>query len=98
LLEAAKFIGAILLLGALGQAIIDNLPLLLEAAIRIISELAKDLAKELPTLIPTIVKMVMDLVQMLVDNAPLLLDAAMNFAWMNFAVSGKILSRKIQRL
>jgi phage-related protein len=65
------------LLGALGQAIIDNLPLLLQAAIQIIAELAQGLADALPTLIPTIVKMIMGLNQMLVDNAPLLLKAAL---------------------
>lgn len=62
---------------ALGEAIIENLPLLLEAGIQAIAQIAKGLGDAMPELIPAIVEAILTMVQALLDNIDLLVDAAL---------------------
>lgn len=62
---------------ALGEAIIENLPLLLKAGIQAIAQIAKGLGDAMPELIPAIVEAILTMVQALLDNIDLLVDAAL---------------------
>lgn len=62
---------------ALGQAIIENLPRLLEAGIQAIAQIAKGLGDAMPELIPAVVEAILTMVQALLDNIDLLVDAAL---------------------
>lgn len=57
------------------QAIIENLPLLVEAACQMVIALAEGLRTALPELIPVVVEAVLLIAQILTENAPLLLEA-----------------------
>ena len=59
------------------QTILDNLPLLIETALSMITQLAMGIAQALPELIPTIVDVVLTIVETLIDNVDLLIDAAL---------------------
>lgn len=66
---------AVDILTNLVEFIIKNLPLILQAAIKIIVELAKGLANSLPTLIPVMVDAIITMVDTLVSNIDLIIDA-----------------------
>lgn len=57
--------------------IVENLPILIEAALQMVLALADGLAQALPELIPQIVEMVVLIVNTLIDNVPALIDAAL---------------------
>lgn len=65
------------IVSALGQAIVENLPLLLEAGIKAILQIAKGLGEAAPELVPAIVDAVLTMVDTLLDNVDLLVDAAL---------------------
>lgn len=65
------------LVSALGTAIIENLPKILEAGIQAILELSKGISEGLPQLIPSIVNAVLTMVSTLIDNIDLLVEAAL---------------------
>ena len=55
--------------------IFNNLPLLLEALIKVVSELAIQLGQLLPTLIPQIIDCIINIYDTILDNLDLLIDA-----------------------
>ena len=57
------------------QAIVENLPMLVDAACQMIIAIAEGLREALPELIPAIVEAVLLITQTLIENAPLLLEA-----------------------
>lgn len=59
------------------NAIVENLPLLIESATLLVATLVQGLADALPTLIPTAVNAVMTIVQGLLDSLPSILDAGL---------------------
>ena len=61
----------------LAEFLIQNLPLIINAAIQIIVALIQGLTEALPQLIPTIIEAIMTIVQTLIDNLPLLLDCTL---------------------
>lgn len=67
------------IIGAIGEAILTNLPALVESGLQVISELAKGIGEALPELTPTIVEVMMEIVDVLTDPDVLsnLLDAAL---------------------
>lgn len=65
------------IISAVGMAIIENLPVMLEAGLQAILELANGISGSLPELIPTIVDVIMQMLTTLVDNADLLIEAAL---------------------
>ena len=65
------------LVSALGQAIIENLPKILEAGIKAILELSKGLSQGLPEIIPKMVEAILTMVDTLLENIDLLVDAAL---------------------
>lgn len=62
---------------ALTQAIVENLPSILDAGIQAIVTLAKGISDSLPELIPSVVEAVMTMVETLLDNIDLIIDAAL---------------------
>lgn len=68
---------AIDLLMNLVNFILQNLPILLEASIKMISQVALGLAKAAPDLIPAIVDCLILMVDTIIDNLDLLLDASL---------------------
>ena len=63
-------------LGLLGQAIIDNLPAIVDAATQIIMSLVQGLIAALPQLAEGAVQLITTLAQGLIDNLPMILQAA----------------------
>ena len=61
-----------------GQAIIDNLPTIVEAATGLLTTLATGLGENLPTLIPMALEIILTLVQALLENIPAMLEAGVN--------------------
>ena len=66
-----------LLLNSLMEAIIINLPVLLEGGFSIISGLITGIAEQLPMLVPTAVTLLLTLVQGLIDNIPQLISSGL---------------------
>lgn len=64
------------IIGILGKAILDNLPLLFEAGLQIILGLALALGENADEIIPAVVDCVLTIVEALIDNIDLLIDAA----------------------
>lgn len=64
------------IIGILGKAILDNLPLIFEAGLQIILGLALALGENADEIIPSVVDCVLTIVDSLIDNADLLIDAA----------------------
>lgn len=64
------------LLKSFAGAIMDNIDVILESAVQIITQLALGIGQSLPTLIPHIVEVVIAIVEALIDNADLLIDAS----------------------
>lgn len=65
------------LLGALGEGILANTPLLIEAAAQIVITLASGIGSALPELVPSVVETLLVVVSTIIENLPLLLDAGM---------------------
>lgn len=65
---------AISLLGTLGQALIDNAPMLVETGINLIMQLIQGLIDGLPNAIGKITNMIQMLGQLIIDNAPLIIQ------------------------
>lgn len=68
---------SIQLLGALGQGILNNLPMLIGATSEIIITLATGIGTALPELIPSIIDTLLLVISTIIENLPLLLDAGM---------------------
>jgi phage-related protein len=68
----------VLLVTSLASFIILNLPILVDAALKIVIALATGLSESLPELIPAIVNAVILIVETLLDNIDLLIDAAIS--------------------
>lgn len=68
---------AVDLLMNLVNFILQNLPILLEASIKMISQVALGLAKAAPDLIPAVVDCLILMVDTIIDNLDLLLDASL---------------------
>lgn len=60
----------------IGNMIIQNLPLLIDAALQIILTLAQGLTEALPQMIPNIIDVVLSIGNTLIDNLDLLVDTA----------------------
>lgn len=67
---------AVSLLKTVVNAIVDNLPMLLQTAADLVLELALGISQALPKLIPTIVDIILNIVDVLIDNIDLLVDAS----------------------
>ena len=65
------------IVAAIGQAIIDNLPVILQTGVDILNQIAQGILQALPSMIPTIVSFISSLSSMIIENLPLLLEAAM---------------------
>lgn len=75
--EIPKLVPTIInLVESLGRMIVENLPLLVQAAAQILIELAHGIAEALPELVPTIVDVVIEICETLIDNLDLLIEAA----------------------
>ena len=61
---------------ALGQAIVQNLPMLLSTGISILQQLATGILQAIPTMLPTIIDFVVQLGNMIIESLPLLVEAA----------------------
>ena len=61
---------------ALGQAIVQNLPMLLSTGISILQQLATGILQAIPTMLPTIIDFVVELGNMIIESLPLLVEAA----------------------
>lgn len=59
------------------NAIVDNLPMILSAALNLVVELAKGIGEALPELVPAVVDAVITIVDTLIDNIDLLIEAAL---------------------
>ena len=59
------------------QTLIDNLPLLVEAAVQLVVSLVEGIGSALPQLIPAAVQAIITIVQGLIENLPMILDAAL---------------------
>lgn len=66
------------LIGALGQGIIDNLPMVTQAAAEIIVTLASGIGEALPEMIPSIVEALILVGETIIENLPLILEAGMS--------------------
>ena len=62
------------LLGAVGQGIISNLPLIIDAAVKIAVQLTDGLAKATPQLVTGAITIIVALAKALIENAPLIAD------------------------
>ena len=72
------------LLGAVGQGILDNLPVIVDAAVQIVVMLVQGLVQALPELATGVVTLITSLGQSLSDNAETLLEAGrqlLSFVW-----------------
>lgn len=72
------------LLGAVGQGILDNLPVIVDAAVQIVVMLVQGLVQALPELATGVVTLITSLGQSLSDNAETLLEAGrqlLSFIW-----------------
>lgn len=65
------------IISALGQAIIDNLPILLSTGMSILEQLMSGILQAIPTMLPTIIDFVMQLGNMIIENLPTLLEVGM---------------------
>lgn len=65
------------IVGALGDAIIQNLPILLSTGISILNQIATGIMQAIPSMLPTIIDFVMSLGNMIIENLPLLIEAAL---------------------
>lgn len=54
------------------QALIDNLPLLVDAAVQLVVALAEGIGTALPQLIPAAVQAIVTIVQGLISNLPMI--------------------------
>lgn len=57
------------------KLLLDNLPMLVDTLIKVVSELAISLGKMLPTLIPQIIDCIINIVDTIIDNIDLIIDA-----------------------
>lgn len=65
------------IISALGQAILDNLPVLLSTGMSILEQLMSGVLQAIPTALPTIISFVMQLGDMIISNLPQLLEVGM---------------------
>lgn len=65
------------IISALGQAILDNLPVLLSTGMSILEQLMSGVLQAIPTALPTIISFVMQLGNMIISNLPQLLEVGM---------------------
>lgn len=65
------------IISALGQAILDNLPVLLSTGMSILEQLMSGILQAIPTALPTIISFVMQLGNMIIENLPQLLEVGM---------------------
>lgn len=68
------------IVSALGQAIIKNLPVLLDAGVKALMQIIKGIATAMPQLIPAIVNAVLTMAGALIDNVDLIVNAAIQLA------------------
>ena len=68
------------IVSALGQAIIKNLPVLLDAGVKALMQIIQGIATAMPQLIPAIVNAVLTMAGVLIDNVDLIVDAAIQLA------------------
>lgn len=66
------------LIGALGQGIMDNAPVILQAALDTIKVLADGLISGLPNLIPAVVDIILQITDTLLDNMDMLIDVSID--------------------
>lgn len=59
------------------NAIVENLPALLDTGIKIIAGIVSGIGEGLPQLLPAVVEAITTIVQGLIDNIPMLIDAAL---------------------
>lgn len=70
--------GAVQIIGALAEGIIQVAPLLLEAGLQLIVTLGQGLASGLPEMIPTIVDLIVSMCDMFIENLPMFIDVAID--------------------
>lgn len=70
--------GAIDIVMALANGIIEILPMLLDVGLQALITLGQGIAANLPTLIPTIVNLIISMCDMIIENLPLILDVAID--------------------
>lgn len=63
------------IVGAIGEAIMENLPALLEAGVQAIVELASGLTQAMPELVPKVVDVVILMSKTIIKNLPVILEA-----------------------
>lgn len=70
--------GAIDVVMALANGIIEILPMLLEVGLQALITLGQGIAANLPTLIPTIVNLIVSMCDMIIENLPFIVDVAID--------------------
>lgn len=70
--------GAIDVVMALANGIIEILPMLLDVGLQALITLGQGIAANLPTLIPTIVNLMVSMCDMIIENLPLIVDVAID--------------------
>lgn len=68
------------IVSALGQAIISNLPVLLDAGIKALLQIVQGIATAMPQLVPAVVKAVITMANVLISNIDLIAKAAVQLA------------------
>ena len=68
---------AIALMSDFAKAMLEQLPLLIDAGAQVIISIVEGLAEQAPTLIPAIVEALIEAAQAIIENLPLFLDAAL---------------------
>ncbi len=65
------------LLTTLLQVIMDNLPMILEMGVKLLSSLIQGIATSLPTIIPTVMSVIQTLLTTILQNLPMILEMGM---------------------
>ena len=63
------------LIQTLGQALVDNLPVITSAGLQIITQLLNGITSNLGSILPVVVKVLMQIITSIVDNLPTILEA-----------------------
>lgn len=63
------------LIQTLGQALVDNLPVITSAGLQVITELLNGITSNLGAILPVVIKVLMQVVSSLVENLPMILEA-----------------------
>lgn len=63
------------LIQTLGQALVDNLPVITSAGLQVITQLLNGITSNLGAILPVVVKVLMQIVSSLVENLPMILEA-----------------------